>query len=105
MDAHSGLRCNSVGPKECTYIYIIYSVLVQSVRQRGRFIRLPECRDPDPLTISQPATQADILTRPGAIYEPILPDRRTQPCTDAFVNTIAHTHTPTHGSERKYVLL
>lgn len=76
-------------PGKCTYIY---SVPLRSIRQRGRLIRLPECRDPDTLTISQPATHAATSTQPGAIYEPILPDRRTQSCTDAFVNTITHIH-------------
>lgn len=59
-----------------------------------------ESRDPDPFAISQPATHATTLTQLGAIYEPILPDRRTQPCTGAFVNTVTDTHTHTHGSER-----
>lgn len=51
-----------------------------------------------PLIIRQPATHAATFTQPGAIYEPILPDRRTRPCTGAFMNMI--THTPTQGSTR-----
>lgn len=51
-----------------------------------------------PLIIRQPATHAATFTQPGAIYEPILPDRQTRPCTGAFMNMI--THTPTQGSTR-----
>lgn len=53
--------------------------------------------------ISQPATDAALLVQPGAIYEPILLNRRTQPRNNAFMNMIIHMLG--HRQKRKHTVL
>lgn len=75
----------------------IWSALVDGLYDKGA--DSSECQSAvtqTHFTISQLRTHA----RPRAIYEPILADRPTRACTDAFVNMI--THMLTHRSNTSF---